>query len=168
MLLPLFYCEWSCLTYVICVCLRILVFLVCLSSPCLRFVYQMLPVSLDCPFLIDCSVFSNDYLLDFLPIKMSRPTIKMSHPTIKMSRPTIKMSRPTIKMSRPTIKMSRPTIKMSRPTIKMSRPTIKMSRPTNSRRLFTGSRDKTKSRSNASYLGSRLVWHGFYVKSDII
>jgi hypothetical protein len=89
----------------------------------------MLPVSLDCPFLIDCSVFSNDYLLDFLPIKMSRPTIKMS----------------------------RPTIKMSRPTIKMSRPTIKMSRPTNSRRLFTGSRDKTKSRSNASYLGSRLV-----------
>ena len=126
LLLPLFYCEWSCLTYVICVCLRILVFLVCLSSPCLRFVYQMLPVSLDCPFLIDCSVFSNDYLLDFLPIKMSRPTIKMS------------------------------------------RPTIKMSRPTNSRRLFTGSRDKTKSRSNASYLGSRLVWHGFYVKSDII
>ena len=145
--LPLCYYEWSCLTYVICVCLRILVFLVCLSSPCLRFVYQMLPVSLDCPFLIDCSVFSNDYLLDFLPIKLSRPTIKMS---------------------RPTIKMSRPTIKMSRPTIKMSRPTIKMSRPTNSRRLFTGSRDKTKSRSNASYLGSRLIWHGFYVKSDIV
>ena len=30
---------------------------------CLRLVYPMLPVSLDCPFLIAPSVFSNVYLL---------------------------------------------------------------------------------------------------------
>ena len=53
--------EDQCLIYVICVCLRIvesnlthIVFFVCL-----RLVYHMLPVSLDCPLLIAPSVFSN-------------------------------------------------------------------------------------------------------------
>ena len=52
----------SCLLYVICVCLRIVVsraycvvFLSCFSSSC------MLPVSMDCPCSISPSVFSNVY-----------------------------------------------------------------------------------------------------------
>ena len=58
--------EDSCLIYVICVCLHILVsntycvvFLLC----CLRLVYPMFSVSLDCPFLIAPWVFSNGYLV---------------------------------------------------------------------------------------------------------
>jgi hypothetical protein len=50
------------MSYVICVCLRIampkaycVVFLLCFPS-------SMLPVSLDCPFCISPSVFSNVYL----------------------------------------------------------------------------------------------------------
>jgi len=46
--------EGSCLIYVICVCLRILVSF-CFDFP--RLVYPMLPVFLNCPF----SVFSNFY-----------------------------------------------------------------------------------------------------------
>ena len=34
----------------------------CFSFVCLRLVYHMLPVSLDCPFVIASSVFSNGYL----------------------------------------------------------------------------------------------------------
>ena len=62
----------SCLIYVICVCLHILVFntypthiVLCffvLFVFFLCFVYPMLPVSLDCRFLIAPSVFSNVYL----------------------------------------------------------------------------------------------------------
>ena len=57
-------------SYVICVCLRIVVsntycvvFLFCLSSSCVP--YPMLPVSIYCPFLIAPSVFSNVYLLRY-------------------------------------------------------------------------------------------------------
>ena len=60
--------EGSCLIYVICVYLRIVVantycvvFLFCLYFV-LCLVYAMLPVSLDCPFLITPSVFSDIYL----------------------------------------------------------------------------------------------------------
>ena len=56
-----------CLIYIICVCLRIVVFntycvvfLFCLFSSCVT-----LPVSLDCPFLIVLSVFSNVYLISY-------------------------------------------------------------------------------------------------------
>ena len=42
---------------------RCVVFLLCFSSFC-RFVYPMLPVSLDCPFLIASSVFTDIYLED--------------------------------------------------------------------------------------------------------
>jgi hypothetical protein len=59
----------ACLIYVIFVCLSVVVsntycvvFLFCLSSFLLRLVYPMLPVSLDCPFFIAPSVFSNVYL----------------------------------------------------------------------------------------------------------
>ena len=62
--------EGSCLIYVICVCYRIVmsntycvVFLFC----CLRLVYPMLSVSLDFPFLIAPSVFSNLYYLPLDP-----------------------------------------------------------------------------------------------------
>ena len=51
--------------YVICVCLRIVVFntyCVCFCFCFLHLVYPMLPVSLDCPFCIALSVFSNGYL----------------------------------------------------------------------------------------------------------
>ena len=55
--------EDSCRIYVICVRLRIVVSstycVVFLCFVCLRPVYSMLPVSLDCPFLIAPSVFSN-------------------------------------------------------------------------------------------------------------
>ena len=64
--LPLF--VWgSCLIYVICVRLHIVVsntysvvFMFWFSSSC--FTVRMLPVSLDCPFLITPSVFSKVYL----------------------------------------------------------------------------------------------------------
>ena len=53
--------EGSCRIYVICVCLRIVMsttyFVVYLCFVCLRPVYPMLPVSLDCPFLIALSFF---------------------------------------------------------------------------------------------------------------
>jgi hypothetical protein len=66
------------MSYVICVCLRIVVcppyivllVLICLSS-------SMLPVSLDCPFLIVPSIFSNVYVQFlwivhfFLPLRYS-------------------------------------------------------------------------------------------------
>ena len=53
--LPPVVCECSCFIYVICVCLRIEVSnaycVVCVFFVCfLRLVYNMLPVSLDCPF----------------------------------------------------------------------------------------------------------------------
>ena len=47
-------------------CLRIVVsntYCVVLYFVCLRFVYPMLPVSLDCPFLIAPPVFSGVYIL---------------------------------------------------------------------------------------------------------
>jgi len=37
-------------------------FVLCVCFVCLRFVYPMLPVSLDCTFVIAPSVFSNVYL----------------------------------------------------------------------------------------------------------
>jgi hypothetical protein len=51
----------SCLVYVICVCLRIVV--ECFCFVCLRLVYSMLPVSLHCSFLIATSVFCNVYYI---------------------------------------------------------------------------------------------------------
>ena len=57
--------------YVICVCLRIVVSNTCCVMfyfVCLRIVYSMLPVSLDCPYLITPSVFSSVYLL---PLRFS-------------------------------------------------------------------------------------------------
>jgi hypothetical protein len=51
--------------YVIFVCLRIVMsntYYIVLCFVCRRLVYPMLPVSLDCPFLIGPSVFSNVYL----------------------------------------------------------------------------------------------------------
>ena len=61
--------EGSCLIYVICDCLHIVVsktYCVCVFCYCVNFrlVCTMLPVSLDCPFLIDPSVFSNLYILN--------------------------------------------------------------------------------------------------------
>ena len=53
--------ESACLLYVICVCLRIVVS----NTYCVVFLFCMLPVSLDCPFLIARSVFSNVYLDHF-------------------------------------------------------------------------------------------------------
>jgi hypothetical protein len=52
--------EGPCLIYVFCVCLRIVVS----KTYCVffRLVYPMLPVSLDCSFLMAPSVFSNVYL----------------------------------------------------------------------------------------------------------
>jgi len=50
----------------LCVCLCIVVsntyYVVFFCFSCLRLVYPMLPVSLDCPFFIALSVFSNVYL----------------------------------------------------------------------------------------------------------
>ena len=71
-------CLWegSCLIYVIFVCLRIVVsntycvvFMLCFSSSCL--LYPMLPVSLDCPFLIAPSAFSNLYFIKHFIIRKS-------------------------------------------------------------------------------------------------
>jgi hypothetical protein len=58
----------SCLIYVICVCWRIVVsntynVRMCICFSCHRLVYHMLPVSMDCPFFIASSVFSNVYFL---------------------------------------------------------------------------------------------------------
>jgi len=50
--------EDSCLVCVVCICLRVVVS----SAYCL--VCHVLPVSLDCPFLISPSVFSGVYLYD--------------------------------------------------------------------------------------------------------
>ena len=47
------------LLYVICVCFRIVV-----SNASFRLVYPMLPVSLDCPFLIAPSVFLDGHLIN--------------------------------------------------------------------------------------------------------
>ena len=54
--------RYSCLIYVICICLRVLVS----NTYCVVFffvsrVYPILPVSLGCPFLIAPSVFSDVY-----------------------------------------------------------------------------------------------------------
>jgi hypothetical protein len=60
-------CEGSCLIYVICACLRIVVsytyrvVFFCRAIFVLCFVYPMLLVSLDCPFSIAPSVVSNVY-----------------------------------------------------------------------------------------------------------
>jgi hypothetical protein len=52
--------EWTCLIYVICVCLRNTYCVVlCFFFVCLRLVYPVLPVSLSCQFFIVPSVFSN-------------------------------------------------------------------------------------------------------------
>ena len=56
----------SCLIYVICGCLRIVVsntYCVVFLFVCLRLVYPILPVSLECPFLIATSAFSNVYFI---------------------------------------------------------------------------------------------------------
>ena len=54
--------ECSCLVYVICVCLHI-VMSITYCVVFLRLVYPMFPISLDSTFLIAPSVFSNVYLL---------------------------------------------------------------------------------------------------------
>jgi hypothetical protein len=67
--------TFNCLIYVICVCLRIVVstthivlcFLLCFAWSCV----PMLPVSLDCSFLIASSVFSNVYLVVYLVVRFS-------------------------------------------------------------------------------------------------
>ena len=58
--------ERSCLIYDICVYLHIVVsntYCIAFCFVCLRLVYLMLSVSLDCPFLIAPSIFSNVYLI---------------------------------------------------------------------------------------------------------
>jgi hypothetical protein len=55
----------SSLPPVACVCLRVVVYNIsclCFCFVCLRLVYPVLPVSLNCPVLIAPSVFSNVYL----------------------------------------------------------------------------------------------------------
>ena len=59
------YEEGACFIYIICVWLRIVVsthIVLCFCFLCLRLVYPILSVSLDCPFLIAPSVFSNVYM----------------------------------------------------------------------------------------------------------
>jgi hypothetical protein len=56
---------WSCLIYVICVCLKTVVSNTYFVVFCFRLVYHMLPVSLDYPFLIAPSVFSKVYVRQF-------------------------------------------------------------------------------------------------------
>ena len=67
--LQLFCRRGSCFIYVMCVCLHRVVsssyIVLCICFPCLRLVYPMLPVSLECPFLVAPSVFSNVYLFCF-------------------------------------------------------------------------------------------------------
>ena len=57
--------------------------LCCSSFDFLRLVYPMLPISLDCPFLIVPSVFSNVYLLFFLNLFYSNglPTLLLLYKT---------------------------------------------------------------------------------------
>ena len=58
--------DSACLTYVMCVCLRIVAFNKYWFYFCfvfLRLVCPMLPISLDCPFLIARSVFSIVFLI---------------------------------------------------------------------------------------------------------
>ena len=50
----------------------------------------MLPVSLDCPFLIDCSVFSNDYLIRLSSNKNEPPNNKNEPPNNKNEPPNYK------------------------------------------------------------------------------
>ena len=59
-------CLWegACLVCVVCVCLRVVshaCIVLCFCFVFTRFAYPMLPVSLDCPYLIAPSVFSNVY-----------------------------------------------------------------------------------------------------------
>ena len=67
--------EGSCLIYVIFVCLRIVVsntycvVFFALFFVVLCLVYPMLPVSLDCPFLIAPSAFSNLYFINTLLVE---------------------------------------------------------------------------------------------------
>ena len=53
--------KGPCLIYVICVCSCPTQIVLCFCFVFLRLVYLMLPVSLDCPFLIVPSIFSNTY-----------------------------------------------------------------------------------------------------------
>ena len=58
--------EFLVVMHTICVCLRIVVsntFVLCFCFVFLRLLYPLLPVSLDCPFLIALSVFSNVFFL---------------------------------------------------------------------------------------------------------
>ena len=48
----MFVCVWWCTAHIV----------LCFCFVCLRLLYPMLPVSLDCPLLIALSVFSNVYL----------------------------------------------------------------------------------------------------------
>jgi len=59
-------CLWegACLVCVVCVCLRVVshaCIVLCFCFVFTRLAYPMLPVSLDCPYLIAPSVFSNGY-----------------------------------------------------------------------------------------------------------
>ena len=64
--------KGPCLIYVICVywCPTLIAFCFCFIW--LRLVYPMLPVSLDCPFLITPSVFSEVYLYTYMQAKHKR------------------------------------------------------------------------------------------------
>ena len=61
--------ESSCLVYVVCVLWCQTHIVLCFCFVFLRFVYPVLPVSLDCPYLIAPSVFSNVYL----PVSLDCP-----------------------------------------------------------------------------------------------
>ena len=50
---------------------------VCFCFVCLRLVYPMLPVSLDCPFVIAPSVFSNLYLLSILYVLLRNDVLDL-------------------------------------------------------------------------------------------
>ena len=50
------------MSYLRYLCFCAIYIVLCCRFVCLRFVYPMLPVSPDCPFLIGPSVFSNVYL----------------------------------------------------------------------------------------------------------
>ena len=69
--------EGSCLIYVICVCVKWCAthIVLCFCLVCLRLVYQMLPVSLDCPFLITlrCSLTFIYLVYQMLPVSLDYP-----------------------------------------------------------------------------------------------
>jgi len=67
-------CRGSCLIYVRCICLRIVVFNTYCGVVVFVCISPVLPVSLDCSFLIALSVFSNVYLS---PIRVKPKTIKL-------------------------------------------------------------------------------------------